>query len=412
VNGAPPALLRFERVSKRFCRRPEFRTRYAAADIRRDLLGIGRRDELRDGEFWALRDVDLELAPGEVLGIIGSPGSGKSTLLGLAAGILVPTTGTVTTRTRNIRRFDPFWILNPSETARANIVAQLAAGGMPPERIPAEVDAIADMADLEGHLDDTVGAFGAAMRGRLGMAIHTRFEADLFIIEDGLGGDRGVREHLLEALRSHAERGGSVLLAVPDPGILQSLCTRVLVLDEGRVVFLGDPLSAITEYNRIAKADGHHALAVPRVAESYPEPSEGVLILAVEATALDGRPPVQGEPVVITTLVETEVPRHAVTVTIEVGSGEWFPLAVIDAPPTDLPAGRSSIACHLATLPLLPGVYDCHVTVCVPGESVPLASSRGGDPYRLRIDGPMVQRRSRGPVVAVDARWDVGRALD
>ena len=99
-------LLDVKQVSKRYSLRPQARLRDATADTLRELCGLPARQGLRDGEFWALENVDLRIDAGEVVGVIGHNGAGKSTLMNLVSGIILPTTGSIALSTDKVCRID------------------------------------------------------------------------------------------------------------------------------------------------------------------------------------------------------------------------------------------------------------------------------------------------------------------
>ena len=167
-------LLDATQVSKRYSLRPQARLRDATADALRELCGLPARQGLRDGEFWALENVDLRIDAGEVIGVIGHNGAGKSTLMNLVSGIILPTTGSISLYTDKVCRIDQGGILSTQETGRENIRMQLALSGVPVTDTVAETEAIAAFADLHQQLDAPVGTYSAGMRSRLGFAIYAR----------------------------------------------------------------------------------------------------------------------------------------------------------------------------------------------------------------------------------------------
>ena len=149
-------LLDVKQVSKRYSLRPQARLRDATADTLRELCGLPARQGLRDGEFWALENVDLRIDAGEVVGVIGHNGAGKSTLMNLVSGIILPTTGSIAMSTDKVCRIDQGGVLSTQETGRENIRMQLALYGVPVADTVAETEAIAAFADLHEQLDAPV----------------------------------------------------------------------------------------------------------------------------------------------------------------------------------------------------------------------------------------------------------------
>ena len=292
MNSPGRPLLEFAGVSKRFCRQSGHRLSYTLFDMVRELRRLPPRDGLRDGEFWALRDVDFTVSAGEVVGVIGMNGSGKSTLMNLASGVLLPTTGAVSTWAHNVCRIDHAGVLSISETGRENILMQLAVFGIPPERNAEEIEIIARLAKLEDNLDQPVGTYSRGMRSRLGFAIYSRLNPDLFLADEALGGgDRRLKDQFQEFLEKFIADGGAMLLATHDTQAMQTLCQRVLLLDQGRQLLVGSPGEAIEAYNALAQQRGVDLLVV-RQRPSQP----GTSTKAVPDPTSSGRSPNGGRP--------------------------------------------------------------------------------------------------------------------
>lgn len=411
-------LLEFSGVSKRFCRRPELRSRLAARDIARDLCGLPPGDALRSGEFWSLRDVNLQVRAGEVLGVIGHNGAGKSTLMNLAAGTLLPTTGTITRYARSVCKIDPFGMMSPLETARENIILQLVYHGTPPSDIDDEVAAIAAFADLADHLDETVGTYSTGMRSRLGFAIFSRMRPDVFLVDEALGGgDVRFRDQFTGYLQGYVADGGAMLLCAHAAPTIQTLCDRVLLLDQGRVVVAADAATAIDAYNALAAERG--ALPMPglrgagggpvgRVGGAAPELSSSGLRIVDVRIAGAGHP-APGDTVEISIRCAAAAPIDGVRCVVELGSRGWFPVAVIGGPATALGAGETELRCRIASLPLAPGTYQVHARLVDvrSGKAFADTTDRAGLEFDVRgAEGVAHDGGSRAALVHVEASWE------
>ncbi len=413
-------LLEFSGVSKRFCRRPERRSRLAARDIARELCGLPPGDSLRSGEFWSLRDVDLQVRAGEVLGVIGHNGAGKSTLMNLAAGTLLPTTGTITRYARSVCNIDPFGMMSPLETARENIILQLVYHGIPAADIDDEVAAIAAFADLADHLDETVGTYSTGMRSRLGFAIFSRMRPDVFLVDEALGGgDVRFRDQFTGYLQRYVADGGAMLLCAHAAPTIQNLCDRVLLLDQGRVVVAADAATAIDAYNALAAERG--ALPMPgfrgagggpvgRVGGAAPElSSSGLRIVDVRIAGAGADHPAPGGAVEISIRCAAAAPIDGVRCVVELGSRGWFPVAVIGGPATAIPAGESELRCRVASLPLAPGTYQIHALLADvrSGKAFADTADRAAPQFDVRAAGGVPHDGGpRTALVHVEASWE------
>jgi len=421
-------LLEFSGVSKRFCLRPELRVRFAAIDIARELCGLPPADGLRSGEFWSLRDIDLQVRAGEVLGVIGHNGAGKSTLLNLAAGTLLPTTGTITKYARNVCKIDPFGMMNPHETARENITLQLVYHGISAAEIDGDVAAIADFADLADRLDEIIGTYSSGMRARLGFAIFSRLRPDVFLVDEALGGgDRRFHDQFSVYLREYVADGGAMLLCAHAAHTIQSLCDRVLLLDHGRVMLMADAPTAIDAYNALAAERGSLPMPGFRRQAGRPVQPGGHLSGPASgggAAATDRAPGLRvidlriggttegdlipGAAAEIRIRCAAAVPVEGVVCVVEIGSGGWFPVAVIEGPATTIVPEGTDLCCDVASLPLAPGDYDVHVRLSDAESGASLADTSGRVPFRFHVRSTEPSRRvgrDRSPVVHVAASW-------
>lgn len=206
------------------------------------------REELRPGEFWAVRDVSFQVARGEALGIVGRNGAGKSTLLRMVAGIAQPTTGEVVRRGTVGTLLDPNAGFNPVLTGRENVeVAFALLGGGRPDR--AMVDDIVGYAGVEGAVDHPVRTYSQGMRMRLGFSVMVHVDPDVLVIDEALAvGDTAFQLRCLEHLHSYCRSGGTVIFASHSMWLFQHLATTGLHLEAGSLACAGDPADVADHY--------------------------------------------------------------------------------------------------------------------------------------------------------------------
>lgn len=404
-------LLELTGVSKRFSRRTDRRLRYAFGDALRELRGLPPKDELRDGEFWALRDVDLRVDPGEAVGLIGHNGAGKSTLMQIAAGILLPTTGSVTVRSRDVCRIDSAGVVSPVETGRENILMQLALHRIPPAETEAEIEAIAAIADLGDRLDQEVGTYSTGMRGRLAFAIFARLRPELMLVDEGIGGgDRRFRDRFRGFLEDYLGEGGAMLFAMHDTNAITTLCDRVAVIEAGRVVTTADPATAIDAYNELAAQKGLPPMPKPRPVRHPGKPkdrprteeAEGDPGLAVKVARVGEAPLQPGRPVELVVTVTCQEPIADVRCIIEIGRGELFPLARLRRRLDALAAGVTTVRCTIAAWPLVAGRGELQVRL-FQGESRRIIAR--SETLVIQVGRTDDGRADNRAIVHVDAAW-------
>ena len=206
-----------------------------------------RRKYFRD--FWALRDVSLEVKRGEVLGIIGRNGAGKSTLLQAICGTATPTAGTVTVSGRVAALLELGAGFNPEFTGRENAFLNAAILGMTRSEIAARFDEIVAFADLAEFIDEPVKTYSSGMFVRLAFAVAIHVSPDILIIDEALSvGDIAFRNKCLERLQKLVADGVTILFVTHDISTLQLLCSRVVWLDHGRIKGVGDPIRVSQDY--------------------------------------------------------------------------------------------------------------------------------------------------------------------
>lgn len=209
------------------------------------MLARNRKQFFR--EFWALRDVSLEIKKGAIVGIIGRNGSGKSTLLQLICGTLNPTSGSVMVEGRVAALLELGAGFNPEFTGVENVFMAASLYGLSREQVSARFDAIASFADIGEKIHQPVKTYSSGMYVRLAFAVIANVDADVLIVDEALAvGDVFFVQKCMRYLRSFA-RTGTLLFVSHDSAAVLSLCDTAILLDAGRVERTGTP-KAVTEY--------------------------------------------------------------------------------------------------------------------------------------------------------------------
>lgn len=242
-------VLRVAGLSKRF-RRPSRAANTLLVDELAGLFDRLRGRRAVEDEFWALRDVGLEVRRGEVVGLIGHNGAGKSTLLKLLCRILHPTTGCIEIQGRVGSLLEVGTGFHPELTGRENIYLNGAILGMTRREIARNFDAIVAFAEVERFLNVPVKHYSSGMAVRLAFAVAAHLEPELLLVDEVLAvGDVAFQRKCLGRLRDlSAQAGRTVVLVSHNPAALASLCQRGVVLDHGRVLFDGAIRDALQRY--------------------------------------------------------------------------------------------------------------------------------------------------------------------
>ncbi len=182
----------------------------------------------RAQEFWALRDIDLDVPKGQTLGIVGRNGSGKSTLLQIIAGTLTPTTGMVQVNGRVSALLELGSGFNPEFTGRQNVFFNGQLLGLTKGEVEERFDEIAGFADIGDFIDQPVKTYSSGMFVRLAFAVAVHVDPEVLIVDEALAVGDGVFVHKCMArIKSFRDEGGTILLS---PMILDQLTGLVTLL--------------------------------------------------------------------------------------------------------------------------------------------------------------------------------------
>lgn len=202
-------------------------------------------------EFWALRELDLRVSRGEVVGIIGRNGSGKSTLLQIVSGIMPPSCGSVELRGKVAALLELGTGFDLEETGRRNIEFNARLLGMSAAEVSERIEAIIEFAEVGDFIDQPVKSYSSGMIVRLGFAINAHIDADVLIVDEALSvGDAAFQFKCLNRLDTLVEKGITLLLVSHDAQLIKSYCTRAVYLRQGVVVFDGDCETACELYQK------------------------------------------------------------------------------------------------------------------------------------------------------------------
>ena len=199
--------------------------------------------------FWALNDISFEVKHGEVLGIIGRNGAGKSTLLKILSRITKPTSGRADIYGRVGSLLEVGTGFHPELTGRENIFLNGAVLGMSRRDIQKHFDEIVAFAEIEQFLDTPVKRYSSGMYMRLAFAVAAHLEPEVLVVDEVLAvGDAKFQEKCLGKMSEVAKGGRTVLFVSHNMAAVEMLCNRGLVLQEGRVRYLGTQTEAISCY--------------------------------------------------------------------------------------------------------------------------------------------------------------------
>lgn len=242
-----------EALSKRYLIRHQGRSDTLRDAITHGVKGLWNRwkqQGFQTEEFWALKDINFAIKPGEVIGVVGRNGAGKSTLLKLLSRITEPTTGRITLKGRVASLLEVGTGFHPELSGRENIFLNGAILGMRRAEISRKFDEIVEFAEVNKFLDTPVKRYSSGMYIRLAFAVAAHLEPEVLIIDEVLAvGDMAFQKKCLGKINSVARNEGRTVLFVSHNMVaVQSLCKRVVLLQKGEVAFDGGAAEGVSKY--------------------------------------------------------------------------------------------------------------------------------------------------------------------
>ena len=199
-------------------------------------------------DFWALRDVSLEVGRGEAIGLVGRNGAGKSTFLQLASGTIEPTAGTVERHGRIAALLELGSGFNPDFTGRENVMLSAMVMGLSKRQVEERFQSITDFAAIGDFIEMPVKTYSSGMYARLAFAVAAHVDADIMIVDEILSvGDIAFAQKCMRFIRGFRERG-TLLFVSHSPDSVLALCDRAVWLDRGEVRDIGPAKQVCRDY--------------------------------------------------------------------------------------------------------------------------------------------------------------------
>lgn len=213
-------------------------------------LFAARNRRSRPGEFWALRNVTIDVHAGEAIGVVGRNGQGKSTLLKLVAGVILPDEGTVDVRKGVAPLIEITGGFVDDLSVRDNVYLTAGLHGMTKAMIDARFDEIIDFAEIGDFLDTPYKHLSSGMKVRIAFAVISRLEEPIILVDEVLAvGDKAFREKCYRRIEELLAGGRTLFFVSHNERDLRRFCTRGLYLDKGALV-LDAPIGEVLDrYN-------------------------------------------------------------------------------------------------------------------------------------------------------------------
>lgn len=198
----------------------------------------------------ALKNISFQVAPGEIVGIIGVNGAGKSTLMKLIAGITYPTSGEVNVHGRIGSLINLSAGFHPDYSGRKNIYYKGTMMGLSQEQIDNIIEDVEEFVELGEYFDRPIRMYSAGMAARLGFALAVFMEPEILIVDEVLAvGDKKFQQKSREKILEMFQNGKAVLFSSHSDQLIEEFCSRVLYLKDGQIVFDGEVKEGLRRYN-------------------------------------------------------------------------------------------------------------------------------------------------------------------
>jgi ABC-type polysaccharide/polyol phosphate transport system ATPase subunit len=376
----------------------------------------------RGKEFWALRDVNLEIARGTTVGIIGANGAGKSTLLKVLTGISPPTTGEVEVRGRVASLLELGAGFHSELSGYENIRLNCSVLGMTREEIEERTPRIIEFSELGTFLERPVKTYSSGMYVRLGFAVASSIDPDVLFVDEALSvGDEYFRGKCVNRLNQIRESGKTVVFVSHEMAAVRTLCQTVVYLDQGSIVAQGTASEVADEYLRRSHARGNRTYeAVNTRTSTYPRWGSGeIRVDTAEILGPDGQPThslTPGMPCAVrlryaaTGAVENPVFGIAIYrvdgVLVQINNNQWRedPIEV-----HGVRAGETgTVTMSVDKLPFLQGNYYISTFVYDHSKAAPTPVDHREHALTFQI---IDTKRWQHGLMTLDSRWRIERAL-
>ena len=323
-------------------------------------LRSSRQKKLQQVDFWALKDVSLQIKQGEVVGIIGSNGAGKSTLLKILSRITVPSEGRIRIDGRVASLLEVGTGFHQELTGRENIFLNGAILGMTRAEIVRKFDEIVEFSGVEEFLDTPVKRYSSGMYVRLAFAVAAHLEPEILIVDEVLAvGDAAFQKKCIGKMENFAQSGRTVLFVSHNMDAVRTLCQRAILFDGGKIRADGYVDSVVEDYfsgfstSSRQQLRGAYGLAIERVVLKNDRSQETCQFCPGEDLIIE-----------ITFDAQECLEKPYFTLAVRGQKGNCFTAnMLLDGHRPKFLNGKGKISCRFKAIPLLPQRYTVQLAI-------------------------------------------------
>ncbi|WP_346827627.1 ABC transporter ATP-binding protein [Serratia inhibens] len=204
---------------------------------------------LRGRSYLAIGDISFQVQKGESVALIGRNGAGKSTSLGLVAGVMRPTSGTVSVQGRVASMLELGGGFHPELTGRENIRLNATLLGLRRKELKERLDKIIEFSELGDFIDEPIRVYSSGMLAKLGFSVITQVDPDILIIDEVLAvGDISFQRKCLNTISEFKEKGVTILFVSHNLADVEKICDKVIWIENHKMREIGDAKTVISHY--------------------------------------------------------------------------------------------------------------------------------------------------------------------
>ena len=312
--------------------------------------------------IWALKKISFQVKHGEVIGVIGSNGAGKSTLLKVLSKITEPTSGKIEINGRIASLLEVGTGFHPDLTGRENVYLNGTILGMSKKEIDEKFKEIVEFSGVEKFIDTPVKRYSSGMKVRLAFAVAAFLEPEILLVDEVLAvGDAEFQRKCLGKMANISKEGRTVLFVSHNMSAMQSLCSKAIVLDEGKIIYNGDTKDAVNYYLKTK-----HDVNDNKMSWNMDEAPGGerLKILGVNISPKNGKNITVSSGIIFEFICYTTLEKSSVDVTFLIRSHDGLLLikaGYLISEVSELKEGKYKVTAELPPFILNKGVYNLEV---------------------------------------------------